>query len=35
VHSVELFERSTGPTLLVESLGAGTTDVWLGELILP
>ena len=34
LHNVELFERSSGPTLLVEALGTGTTDVWLAEVVL-
>jgi hypothetical protein len=35
IHTVELFERTSGPTLLIESLGDGTSDVWLAELELP
>jgi hypothetical protein len=35
IHTVELFERASGPTLLIESLGDATSDVWLGEVELP
>jgi hypothetical protein len=35
IHSVELFERTTGPALLIEALGDRTTDLWLAELALP
>jgi hypothetical protein len=35
IHTVELFERSSGPTLLVESLGDGASDVWLAEVAPP
>ena len=35
LHTIELFERSSGPTLLIESLGDGSSDVWLAELALP
>jgi hypothetical protein len=32
IHTVELFERASGPTLLIESLGDTTSDLWLAEL---
>jgi hypothetical protein len=35
IHTVELFERTSGPALLVESLGDRTSDLWLAELDLP
>jgi hypothetical protein len=35
IHTVELFERASGPTLLIESLGDTTSDIWLAELDLP
>src|SRR4029079_14684992 len=31
LHTLELFERAAGLTLLIESLGDGTSDVWLAE----
>jgi hypothetical protein len=34
LHTLELFERTSGPTLLIESLGEGSSDVWLAELVL-
>jgi hypothetical protein len=35
IHTVELFERASGPALLIESLGDTTSDLWLAELDLP
>jgi hypothetical protein len=35
LHTLELFERTSGPTLLIESLGDGSSDVWLAEVVLP
>jgi hypothetical protein len=35
IHTVELFERASGPTLLIESLGDRTSDIWLAELDQP
>ncbi|HEX6868645.1 MAG TPA: hypothetical protein VF119_07555, partial [Candidatus Limnocylindrales bacterium] len=35
LHTLELFERTPGPTLLIESLGEGTSDIWLAQVDLP
>jgi hypothetical protein len=35
LHTLELFERTSGPTLLIESLGDGASDLWLAEVGVP